>query len=82
MTWQRITTSDPIFRRSTRRRDGLRIVQINGEFMRVRRYISPTEAWVERATSEESWRHMMADAATPFMRHLRRGTPASTGSEA
>lgn len=73
--WTRITAG-PIFRYARHTIRGpyrVRYISVGGEIMRVRRVISDTAAWVERASGPEAFAFLTDDRSTPFVRSMRHG---------
>lgn len=76
--WTRVDVAYPVFRssRHTTRRDArIRYIHIGEEVMRVKRVISDTSAWVERAGPMETFAFWMEPRDAPFVRKTTRGEP-------
>lgn len=66
--WTRVTVTEPIFTKGSKKGKALRV---GDEWMAPKRYISPTEMWMERLPSIDQFvlSHQLMD--TPFLDYLK-----------
>lgn len=69
MTWQKAEVADPIFHKA--RRGESRTIRIDSTYYAVRRFITPTAAWVEELPPLTQWVLHKEPQDLPFVEALR-----------